>query len=1370
MKNSCRIKPRIRNAKQEITESRLFGSLLRFTGDRKKAKFYYELSVDPVWVERHKHVIEYDENGEVTLETLLEYTSLYKLLSNKHYAEASEEARELGTVSGKEAFAWANKFNRHSIYKRKYIAIPVAQVGDQYKVIIRPNSARQQTLFENTEKLFVRMNLLRKKINSTNTGDSSSYFNTKQWTEEDLKFIEDIIYELENANPDDLKLTLQSNKVNHYNIARFFLDTYYNSAPQAFKDIVNNVQFQAGLGVTNEEEAVLAVVTQLLENRELENPTLLGENSFNTVKETISNFKNGYIKLKNRSGINASYKSLTTEFKNLLTDLANANLATMKAVKEVYNLVVPQMADDPYTIWGNTAAISGTKEIVEQLLLETEKTIQSLVLLDIPTSENSEVRFDKLQNAIITCRQASIYVKHINNIISIAKDISSSPAIEDKAKEHLQNTIKNLELRLKTSYKFEGLGHYTLSQLILKKSQDAWAAFLASSYGSTRITQAAHITWEGSKQNASEILIRDLVESLEHNDSLYSRFMSSMGNSNDLVNQLFYNAVTMANKVKVEQIVELKRQIEILEAKHHKNKVDTNKFFEVNEHGIPTGNYVDSVHWGNWENDFDQFKRKCFKDWKESKIAFGESQEALEFEWDLHFRSKVKQWHKTHSTYNEAKQRFEPNIEINRYNNEKAYQELTREEKIALREIKEVKTELDDILNRADSKGSEVTYHAMSQRMPQVKADTRGVYKNMRNMGYGVWKSMTSAVIDKWFSSTRLTEDDRDYGSNVTYNTIEDDLFMDKSSFATSTAKRIPLYYINKMKDTRLLTRDVYHGLLNYGHMVFSYQHANNLVDFAEVGLEVQANRDLGESSRKNANIDKNKKLNKAEKVAHSRSYARYAQFCDAHIYNLGAPKGKLFGKISKQDVDKLISTATGLSAKLFMGGNINGALINVFTGMIEIAKETIGGEFFNMDDLTKANAIYFSNIATSALQEVKMFKNTKLSLFALKFQTQNDIDETVRNYHTDRSIRIKERELSLYRLNPLGEGLMKPYAAGDHYMQMMSYLALSQHHKFKVDDNSKSKDAGKTISLWEAYTLENEDGVGRSGNRLVIRSDVKYIDPQTNETRDWTIADEQKMSNLCRTINNRMHGLYNKLDKPALNSAIWFKALSAMRNYALGLIEGNFGESKYSILTESHIEGKLVTIGKAFAYAYHNFNDKDASPMKVLLSILPCVPITKNFKQTLNEAGFSNGQIANLKKFHAQTTIMLALWLAKLLSEAPEDSEDRNVFIGYIYYNVSRLLVEQQSYWLPGSRMFEEYESITDLKPAGFQAIQQLWHIIELLVTGEEYKRDGTYYKEGDKKVKNALWSYTPWLRNLKVWQHPYEAYESYEYSRETN
>ena len=73
MIKSCILLAQCKNEKEEVVDSKLFKDLLSYSGnDRKFTKKMYRLSLNTKFLETVKDQVEFDENGEITLKSLLQ--------------------------------------------------------------------------------------------------------------------------------------------------------------------------------------------------------------------------------------------------------------------------------------------------------------------------------------------------------------------------------------------------------------------------------------------------------------------------------------------------------------------------------------------------------------------------------------------------------------------------------------------------------------------------------------------------------------------------------------------------------------------------------------------------------------------------------------------------------------------------------------------------------------------------------------------------------------------------------------------------------------------------------------------------------------------------------------------------------------------------------------------------------------------------------------------------------------------------------------------------------------------------------------------------------------------------------------------------
>ena len=1019
----------------------------------------------------------------------------------------------------------------------------------------------------------------------------------------------------------------------------------------------------------------------------------------------------------------SAFKDVIQQLDLLASEMSAVDKTLYRKWKDIEaNTAIGRLFENP-SFFADMAAIDGLSVALAQL---ADSVPEMIDMLDSVNYNSDEVPANAKK-----LRQVSIFVQESIAIMGIIDNMLTSNEVQLKedVRDALDRAYRNLSSLIKGADKLE--------VNLLKKEKKLYLSFLKDMYGGEYVERAARVVFNFNKMGLERVAksreyLSKAMESLDRDDSFMNRYIASMANSSDIINQLAYKTKASANKFADDNTIKAWNDIRALEQRVKKAKVDTRKLLEVSARdGKLTGNYISKYNWGDWENDWYEFKNKCKEDFLSDPSIEGKTQIEKEYLWDVYFRPLAKDWHKSHSTYDQTTQRPMPNDGYRNHN----YDRLTDTEKAALDDILELKGSLDDLLIYQSYNGEMVeAAHTHLYRMPQFRGSTQNRIENLK-MTNPLGKAVSGVIRQNLINAFTITSEDRDYGSAMTHNTIDEDVFSDRLDFEKEKVKRVPLYGINKLKDMSELSTDIFNGLLQYAAMANTYVATSSVVDILETGRDVLANRRVKGLKRE---VERDKK---------SRVFGRYCDFLDAQVYNLYANSRLKFGQIA---LTKVIGFFGGLASKVFLGGNVAGGIVNVMTGFNEITKEAIAGEVYTLADLTKANALYFKYLPENWLEAGMGVKNNKVSLFMKRFNVQNNLDTETRNWST--------RESRLTRLNPFGNNLMLPYKSGDHYMQSMSYLAAANHYKF-LDTN------GETISLWDALEVKNiDDSNTKAGKALELKEGVLYIDPKTNQTREWNLDDEVKFQNLCRETNNRMHGIYNRMDKTAFHNTWYGQAALAMRGYALGLLYRRFSSNQYSVALGRESEGSLVTASKVFVNMFGG--TKNFIPS---LRALLC-PFGDGVKNSLLEMGFSVEQYRNMRRNWADFALIGMLWVLKALTAKSEDDDDDDddITSGLIYYFASRLYMEQNAYNTPWG-IWQEQKSVLDWMPSGVSVVGQILDISRLMITQEEYKTSSATHEKGDKKWEYKVGSYIPYYRSTRVLEHPYEAAKSYEYGRAT-
>lgn len=387
-----------------------------------------------------------------------------------------------------------------------------------------------------------------------------------------------------------------------------------------------------------------------------------------------------------------------------------------------------------------------------------------------------------------------------------------------------------------------------------------------------------------------------------------------------------------------------------------------------------------------------------------------------------------------------------------------------------------------------------------------------------------------------------------------------------------------------------------------------------------------------------------------------------------------------------------------------------------------------------------------------------------------------------------------------------------------------------------KFEENTrffKSQKAKKLYEIYEALInhLENYDGnlsdeeeyivktlrYDKNGNPEYTKSMLNtklYKDNLINDLKleqvkqTYTVSDESAFMDKCRDINNRMHGIYNKQDKSALQDNIFGSFLMSMRGYALGYLENNFGVNKYRISKEGYQEGKWMTFLKV-ACSMSPTNNVGGFGLALHALFAPWIA-QETLKRNMVAAGFGEHQFYSIKRWNQQIlllAIMLvsaALVMNTLKGGGDDDDDDFNPdedmhTLALLAYFLSRIDREQAAY-TPGAGFFvtggmeDEWMNVVSLTGAGMSALLSDYSLLEKWITTDvddfestlkytkntkkKYKSRSGYERavEADKQKKyekkmDGLWqrflNSLPYIKSYNVWNHPFKSLEGFEYQR---
>lgn len=1366
--DKCSIIPRVKNSKGEFVESDLFKSLLHYTNDREISKQYYAVGTSPEFLSRVANEAKFDSNGEITFQSLRQLTKLN--LSDEKVKQTLNKDIGAGVYDYNEAVPKLQSFNRSSPYNDKYMATIINKDNGKVELtVVNKNNTNVSQLNDNIANRSLQERI---KFYLNRAGvdysflDDSERINGRYSTVNATKTADSLYQLIKVANNEQIDSSL-SEEAGHFavgalgnsplvqrlerlltpDVQRVIMGDEYNTIAYRDNPAREVAGYLVGKAINGEidkraswQNIVNRIVNQIkrvfnnITGNEIANAKLEAVRTADAIAQgfmspgfqgTVENALETQETLYSaRDSVNvATFKSVL----NILRSQTSQMRAIDKSLYNKYNQLAGQVeagrTSSQPSLFADLIAVDGITEAMDLMVDTVPEMITKLAKVDFNVTSITP------ENAALL-REVGTFVANAQAILKIVKDATTTEDSRLRLQNVNESTITQLKA-LRRNLNEAINGDNRLLNTLEVKQREFYLKFLEDAMGSTYVNRAARVIFDWKKGqrglrwvSAEKIPIEDLLRYMEKDISIHESILASMSNNSDVIGQLADRTVKLANKYADDMTIQTQDRLKILEGDLHSiGEKNTDAFCEISPRtGKLTGNIVSPYVWGDYEDDWLQFKKECRDDFYANNPNLeGKSDFEKSLLWDQYFKPLVKSWHKQHSQWNQVEQRWYPNDTYLSEQYEKTIKGTPRAGWLS--KYMNLKAELDGFL----PDGSTNIY-----RMPQFKGTTMNKIRN-RRMTEGTGKAISYTLRRNMADTFVEDSEDRDFGSDQTYNTIEEDMFSNQLEFEKEKLNRVPIYGINKLRDSAELSTDLFQSTLAYAGMAHTYAGISSIAGTLEIGKDVLKRRAVGGIRAE------------SERDETSRAFKRYQKFLDKQVYGINTTKIKIGKKVV---LNKVVGFFTGLASKFFLGGNVLGGAVNLGTGSLEIFKEALSGEFFSVKDWERANITYWKNLPSNWLHAGDDVKEDKVSLFIRQMNALNENKKKERDYYTNKSKWVK--------LNPVGENLFLPYKCGEHYMQTTAFLATANGTKL-IDEN------GNPISLYNAYQVVNiDDSKPNLGKTLQMKQGVRVLDKDTGELKPWSIEDESKFMDRAREINNRMHGIYNNADKVAIQQNVYGNALLAMRGYALGMIQRRFGVNAYSVALGTETEGSMRTLAKVIA---STFTDKGGFALTARAIF---TPVSKTTQQRMLNAGFSANQYYNMRRNWADMAVIVALTLLKMLSAKPDDDDDEepDQAMGFLYYAASRLYSEQAAFNTPWG-FVKESPAVANISPVGFSLATDLVNIVTLFATQEEYKSSGSTYEKGDLKWAHKVERMLPYWRSYLMMQNPYQAAQSYQYGR---
>lgn len=1316
MARNCAIIPQVRNNKGQVVDSKLFKGLLAYTGNnRSEAIRLYLITKSSEFIKNWNPRLTLDENNEPTLRSLLQKTNLSDVIPESKVLERLN--REIGYYKrGMDRPAlWIN--NDENYQKLLQKAISFNQTSD-----FRDDYVAKIIKIQDTEspRIFIGVKVeKRNRLNSINANKMAYNANLNSRLRDILAANGIAVGALT-----DLEKRMGINGVTDFDVAR----TAANGMIEMIR-LANGIEGEKALPEEFAHFAIEAMGESPLINRLINNLSssgLIGEILGDEYETYNTLYKGDTAKLaKEAAGKLLAKHLLKSEpigqkpYKNLLERVISAIKSFFKTMNASQIQRAIFEADKDF---GRLA-----RDIINGRLDE-EINIKNIKSSDLFYQTNERIQRDRkvLQNIINNeLKRLKIYEKRNPNsqfstnqrllIDRLEMELYDNNEIEgiysflDNALEELQKVSYRLELLRDTpatnvnerASVLRGVRNYMYSYKNI--IEDIRKALVDEErYDDNRYGQRVRVLLNDTSNLLGDLFVKynsvsmplfvdfikpfvgenimipfgkfkgkvikaeDLVKMADKDISVFDRWLDSMADSSDYMLKVMDQAVKKSKEQARSRTIDVMKQLQAATIKLEKAGIkNTDWMFERDSKGNLSGNYISEIN----QALFKEKVREMFKSLNEKygKNPVGENAEK--------YKKERQAWFDANMEIVNGKK--VPKMSI--YGN-KQYQRLNAAQKEYYDTVMNIKSQLDSYLPEK--------YTTLTNAV-KIRKDLLERVKSSDGVRSGtkqIWKSIKDEFIRR--------TDDVDFGDRAT---VKD--------FEGNEVQTLPIYF-TKLKEGESandLSTDIVSTLTAYAAMANDFDEMNKVIDVLELGRDLLRERQVIQTQGGKPLVGKFKAVGRKveSKLTKEGEATRFVQrlndFFEMQVYGRYMADEGTFGKtnIDKGKVANFVNRVTSMNN---LALNVLSGISNIATGKVMMRIESFAGEFFNEKNTITADRIYGQALPAYLAEIGNRVKTSKLALWDELFNVMQEYEQDVREVNFDRKTWFSRMfgTSTLFFMNN----------AGEHWMQNRTSLALADAYKMKAPN-------GKIVSLWDAMEVVPIDKNNKkAGAKLQLKQGYTKADGSA-----FTQDDIIKFSRRSAAINQRMHGIYNKADRSAIQRLAIGRMGMMFRKWIKPSLNRRFKSATYNYDLDAWTEGYYRTSGRFLLQLARDLRETQF-----------------NLAARWNE--LTPTEKANIRRALTETGHFLAVMAIIGLIEWSDD-KDRPWLVRMAEYQARRLYTELGA-MIPGKPMISEGLKIIKSPAAGVNTIENILDLTKLLnpwsymdeIQSGRYEGHSTAYK----------------------------------------
>lgn len=1242
---SCYWIPSVRNKNNDLVESKLYKELTFLTRDRKLTEDVYWATKTDVFNEYYSGLAK-DENGEYLIKDLITKTGFDTYVGIANIERQAGAGESISSYY--DGLVKAEEKNKTNPFSEGYAVVPLGDRLGVHKGINSETVLKERRYHEFLEKKLkewgVSVGVLTEAEERAGLNGLTDFSRARRTLDGLVEIIRIAKGEKGEGALSEEFAHLALEMLDVPLKSRLYASITEEKAREILGEQYDQYLEKYGDFETVQKEVAGKMLSKALENN-FENTTQIQKG---LLQRLVDYFKKFFSKfdhfslMRGRTEIESNFNKLAKEILNggLKSEMSLVNISATKALAQL----------------DNTISLESTLREAVEKAIETEQKRLLIYKSDMTFAGKQRNKIARLKEAAAS--DATLlegfmeYVgyahKDLHSLVERMKNLNGA-TLEEEAK--LLRTIRDYAASYDDtlSYARRILFRFNLESEVsepldaLVKSMESSSNYIKDLWKEEsksilkRLVQPImgdELIVPFGKHAGTVYSLDKLLEEVSEDIGLLERWALPMNVSTDVILQSIDYAVKDRLYQSRKMAIDFERRI--LEAQNKLGKDESTDFmFERDSEGNLTGKYVRKYNYTAYDKARSAFAKELAERFNISENA--NPKETLDRKDRRAYYQAWRNW----SSHNQVVTE-DGRVPADKYLNP-AFSNLTAKQMEYYNTFMELKTE-------------------MEQLLPEGMTNTYNIVKVRAKAGESLQKGNIKGYVKEKLSDFALVtgEDSERLG-------VENAL----TDFSGNIYRYLPMHYIKTAKGENMnsMSTNATSSLILYGNAVARYNQLDQIANTLEVSYMALKARDVGKTKNGLSlkSMFRNEKGEEEGATVYKEDGSkelvkRLRDYLDKALYQEGVQdyKREFGGKVySLKKANDALMSYTALKG---MGLNFASQFANIMNGVSQNLIESIWAkEKMTMADIGKANQIYFKNLGDILKYKETGQTSNKLAMLLRLVDANQDWTESVsEKYSGTTQMILKHLNSSLLTI---GQGL------GDHYLKHLTAIAFLNNKKLKL--NGEEVDVLDAIE--EYYIDENDKGKGMG---------IRFKEGVT-DSLDAKVDFDSYFSNMSQQmlkLNQRMYGVYNTIDKPALSKYIVGSWLLTFRNWLPRMVHARIAKTHYNVAEKEWDQGYY----NSYIYAI-----KELYKVKKDIEFLDAVKVLLGSQKKAEELGFDMKVINNIRRTLTDMGLVafftiLSMMLSHLYGLDEEDKKKRkqniakmSQFDKYLLYFVTRNEIE---------------------------------------------------------------------------------------------